>query len=124
MEIVNEMYSEKDSLETTIEWNIKKIIHKRGRDWCPLTDWGTLLDGELMDIARESSLDVDAFVFLTGSTANSGLGLAYMGTTCSPDKGMRISMNRYTADGESVFKGKDAYTAEVKFTHGWGFSRY
>ena len=60
MEIVNEMYSEKDSLETTIEWNVKKIIHKRGRDWCPLTDWGTLLDGELMDIARESSLDVYA----------------------------------------------------------------
>ena len=96
-----------------------------------------------------------------------GLGLAWAGTTCSPDKGMRISMNRgsnqldiensigysieisiefysdpqycktqqksqqniqqsfqypielnsrYTADGESQFKGKDAYTAEVKFT--------
>ena len=123
MEIVNEMYSEKDSLETTIEWNIKKIIHKRGRDWCPVM-FGDILGGELQDIARESSLDVDAFVFLTASYADDGLGLAYVGTTCSPDKGMRISMNRYTADGESQFKGKDAYTAEVKFTHGWGFSRY
>ena len=47
MEIVNEMYSEKDSLETTIEWNIKKIIHKRGRNWCPVTDWNTILGGEL-----------------------------------------------------------------------------
>ena len=113
MAIVDEMYSEKESLETTIEWT-ETILHARGRDWCPVTDWGTILGSDLANIARESGRDVDAFVFLTGSRSRDGLGLAFVGTTCSSDKGSRISMNKYGPAGQ--FKGKDAYTAEVKFT--------
>ena len=86
MAIVDEMYSEKESLETTIEWT-ETILHARGRDWCPVTDWGTILGSDLANIARESGRDVDAFVFLTGSRSRDGLGLAFVGTTCSSDKG-------------------------------------
>ena len=115
MAIVDEMYSEKESLETTIEWT-ETILYARGRDWCPVADWVPLIRNELPNIARESGRDVDVFVFLTGSRSRDGLGLAKgIGTICSADKGQRININKY--GGQSQFKGRDAYTAEVKLTH-------
>ena len=112
MAIVDEMYSERESLETIIEWNTAAILYARGRDWCPVTDWSAIIRSDLANIARESGRDVDVFVFLTGSGSRDGLGLAWgIGTTCSSDKGQRINMNKYGPAGE--FKGRDAYTAEV-----------
>ena len=125
MAIVNNMYSEKESLTTTIEWNIKEIIHQRGEDWCPVEDWNTLLPdlddvagGGLPAIARDSGLDVDAFVFLTGSMAKGKdsygqelLGYAYIGTTCENDTGARVSLTKVV---EGEWKGNDTFTAEVR----------
>ena len=112
MAIVDEMYSERESLETIIEWNTAAILYARGRDWCPVTDWSAIIRSDLANIARESGRDADVFVFLTGSGSRDGLGLAWgIGTTCSSDKGQRINMNKYGPAGE--FKGRDAYTAEV-----------
>ena len=119
MAIVDEMYSERDSLTTVIEWT-DTVIHARGHDWCPSKNWGNrsglanLLFGEIATWAMESGRNDDLFAFLTGTgmgTKSGYLGLAFVGTACSSYKGDRISINRYfPADG---FKGKDANTAEV-----------
>ena len=112
MAVVDEMYSERDSLTTVIEWT-DTIIHARGHDWCPYKKWTPLLrgNGKLATWARESGRNDDIFVFLTGSkTKSGGLGEAYgIGNICSSDKGKRTNINRY--GGPSDFKGKDAYTA-------------
>ena len=110
MAIVDEMYSEKDSLKTVIEWT-DSIYVATGRDWCSESNWYALMDGELASYARQTG-DFDVYVFLTGSNATSDyLGLANLGTICDSDKGLRININRYGPEGQ--IKGKDAYTAEV-----------
>ena len=38
MAIVDEMYSEKDTLQTEIEVNVVAIVHAEGQNW-GLTDW-------------------------------------------------------------------------------------
>ena len=114
MAIVDEMYSERDSLTTVVQWT-DTVIHARGHDWCPWKNWENLLP-KLATWARESGRNDDAFVFLTGSkTKAKGLGLAPIGTVCSSDAGKRISMNRYGP--KNRFKGHDAYTAEVDNSH-------
>ena len=112
MAIVDEMYSERDTLTTVIEWT-DTVIPASGHDWCPSKNWGNLLRGKLATWARESGRNDDIFVFLTGSKTKSGsLGQAYrIGSICSSDKGKRTNINRYGPEGQ--FKGKDAYTAEV-----------
>ena len=115
MALVNQMYAEKDSLETTIEWTWT-IEHKRGQNWC-IGRWGEsgLFNSILPNLARESGRDANIFVFLTGSASKDGLGLAWESVVCDSDKGSRININKY--GGNAVFKGQDAYTAEVNLTH-------
>ena len=129
MAVVNHMYSERE-LTTKIEWNVTDIIHQSGHDWCSVADWNNTLfpgdfwDGELYAIARNSKLDVDAFVFLTGSTGrenNTLMGMAYKEVTCDPDKGKRISLSMYCQRG---FKTRDAYSAEVRLEHDPRFGCY
>ena len=122
MAVVDEMYSERDSLTTVIEWT-DTIIHARGHDWCPYKKWTPLLrgNGKLATWARESGRNDDIFVFLTGSKTKCEpagcLGEASgIGNICSSDKGKRINIQRYGYEIRSDhwgFKGKDAYTAEV-----------
>ena len=115
MAFVNQMYAEKDSLETTIEWTWT-MEHKRGQDWC-IVDWeeSGLFNSILPNLARESARDANIFVFLTGSASEDGLGLGSQGTVCDSDKGSRININKY--GGPADFKGPDANTAEVNLTH-------
>ena len=114
MAVVNEMYSEEDSLKTTIQWNIKAIQHWNDT-WCNSMEWKSLMEWYYPGIARDSGLDMDAFIFLTGSdTIGGGYGLAAdIGTTCSSDKGERVNVNRY-GGADAANKGMDASTAEVR----------
>ena len=113
MDIVNQTYSEKE-LTTKIEWNVMDIIHQSGQDWCSVANWDSILDDTIYGIARNLNLDVDAFVFLTGSNGrenNTLIGMAYKEVTCNDDMGARISLSMFCQKG---FKGEDAYTAEVR----------
>ena len=105
MEIVNEMYSERDSLKTTIKWNIISIQHLTGKDWAS-KEWNL---NEISAEAAKQTIDADIYVFMTGQWSLSGLGVAYLGTACGP-KETRININKYIYGG---FKNGDAYTAEV-----------
>ena len=125
MSIVNHMYSEKE-LKTEIYWDVKEIIHQRGQKWCKVAHFEDLVvknfpDGKLATIARNSALDVNAYVFLTGSntTCENCLGISHpdkinpieLGTICDSDKGKRVSLSKFV---NGNIKGKDAYTAEVR----------
>ena len=105
MEIVNEMYSERDSLKTTIKWNIVSIQHLAGRDWAT-KEWNL---NEISAEAEKQTIDADIYVFMTSQWSLSGLGVAYMSSACGP-KSSRININKYIYGG---FKNGDAYTAEV-----------
>ena len=118
MAIVDEMYSEKDTLDTEIEVNVVGIENAEGSNWDPAdADWYTLLPdyasqgSDLISIAKESSKEANLYVFLTWSSDESALlGLGYMGVVCDASRDMRITINRYAA---GTTKGGDAYTAEV-----------
>ena len=123
MDIVEEMYSERDSLGTVIEFDVS-VIPKLENSWCD-KDWHDLAeadDGELGQIARRSAInDANGYVFLTGSWYSPGqtvLGMARGGSICNPDRGMRISISQYRTGS---WKGGDAYTAEVILNMGSEF---
>ena len=113
MDIVEEMYSEKDSLETTIEFGDNfPIIPKIENSWCDKV-WSDIIEaeGELGLIARESEHEANAYIFFTADQAGGGLGIAgKIGSVCDPDRGERITISQYK---EGQWKGPDMYTAEV-----------
>ena len=71
MDIVEEMYSEKDSLETTIEFGDNfPIVAKLENSWCDKS-WDDIIEaeGELGIIARESEHEANAYIFFTADQA-------------------------------------------------------
>ena len=113
MELVDEMYREKDTLKTAIKINVLGIEHSEGSNWSRTgaKDWNTLLDEDLNDIATESSYNANLFIFITnGSSKSSYVGLAQMEVLCNPDPGQRININGYL---EGYSKSGDAETASV-----------
>ena len=119
MAIVDEMYSEKDTLTTEFEVTTVGIEHASGSNWGIVSDWGADLSpwsnptdssNDLSKIAKDSSYDANLYVFLTGSDSNDGLGLATLGRVCEQSRKNRVSINQYAAGS---IKGGDAYTAEV-----------
>ena len=59
MAVVDEMYSEKDTLKTEIDVNVVGIENAKGYDW-RLADWNALFDGnDLVSIAQESSQEAN-----------------------------------------------------------------
>ena len=112
MAIVDEMYSEKDTLQTELEVNTIAIEHASGENWGTKSWSGEVLswDGPTGTISDSSPHDANLYVFVTGSGSQDGLGLAWMGSLCDSSRRMRNSINKYSAGSQ---KGGDAYTAEV-----------
>ena len=119
MAIVDEMYSEKDTLTTEFEVSTVGIEHASGSNWGIVSDWGgdlspwsnpTDSSNDLSQIARDSPYNSNLYVFLTGSDSKDGLGLATLGRVCEQSRENRVSINQYAAGS---IKGGDAYTAEV-----------
>ena len=128
MAIVDEMYSEKDTLQTEIEVNTIGIEHAAGEKWFYGSSTNKLWNNKVLGedlrtgiIAKRSPYDANLYVFLTGTEAGSGLGLGSVGSVCDPGRGRRASINRYAAGD---YKGGDAYTAEVRidFTLKYSFT--
>ena len=112
MAIVDEMYSEKDTLKTTIKINTIGVKHAVGEEWSG--DWRKTVLGENLPtgrIAKSSPYDANLYVFLTGDGSGRNLGIAGMSTVCDSGRGRRTSVGKYTRGEE---KGGDAYTAEVR----------
>ena len=124
MSIVDQMYSEKDTLTTEIEINLVAIEHANGSNWGnyqwskELTPWSkkyqyhTLDSNDLSNIAKNSPHDANLYVFITGKCSNRWLGLSNLDSVCNTDREKRININRYAAS-QNGGKGGDAYTAEV-----------
>ena len=119
MAIVDEMFSESDTLKTELEVTTVGIEHAAGSNWGVVANWGDGLapfssnpvaGGDLGQIATDSSHEANLYVFMTGSVSQDGLGLAFLGTVCDFQREMRLSINQYESGSD---KGGDAYTAEV-----------
>ena len=113
MAIVDEMYSEKDTLKTEIKVNVVGVKHAVGQVWGG-KDWRTEVLGENLPsgrLAKGSEFDANLYVFLTGKGPGPFLGLAGMGTVCNSGRGRRTSVCKYASGSQ---KGGDAYTAEVR----------
>ena len=112
MAIVDEMYSEKDTLKTEIDVDTIAVEHAKGENW-GTKSWSrevlcsTCPTGK---ISESSPHDANLYVFLTGSKSKGGLGLAWLGTLCNSSRKKRNSINKYAAGSQ---KGGDAYTAET-----------
>ena len=112
MAIVDEMYSEKDTLKTEIKVNVVGVKHAVGQVWGG-KDWRTEVLGENLPsgrLAKGSEFDANLYVFLTGKGPGPFLGLAGMGTVCNSGRGRRTSVCKYASGSQ---KGGDAYTAEI-----------
>ena len=112
MAIVDEMYSEKDTLKTEIKVNLVGVKHAVGEVWGG-KDWKREVLGENLPsgrLAKSSEFDANLYVLLTGKGRGNKLGLAGLGTVCNPTRGERTSVCKYAAGQQ---KGGDAYTAEV-----------
>ena len=113
MELVDEMYREKDTLKTEIKINVLGIEHSEGSNWSSTgaKDWNSLLDEDLNYIATESSYNANLFIFITNGVSKNGyIGLAEMEVLCNSYPGSRTNINGYFA-GNS--KSGDAETASV-----------
>ena len=76
MLIVDEMYSEKDTLKTTIGIDCIAILHANGQDWGRARDFGDVLydhNGPQI-VAKDSRYNADLYVFITGKTARATIG--------------------------------------------------
>ena len=103
MAIVDEMFSENDTLKTEIEVNTKVVEHLRGEKW-HVRDWDDLIQspfsfpgGKLSVIAAKSQHEANIYLFLTGHENVHGgkLGSAYRSTVCDIKRNMRISLFKY-----------------------------
>ena len=120
MAIVDELYSEKDTLTTEMEVTTVAIEHASGSNWGAVSDWGSdlspwtsstpLPSNDLSSIAENSPHDANLYVFMTGEDSEDGLGLATLSRLCETSRRNRVNINKY-APGS--IKGGDAYTAEV-----------
>lgn len=119
MAIVDEMYSEKDTLKTEIEVDLVGVEHASGSNWGTVDSWGNELSpwgdnptagNDISKIATDSQHDANLYVFLTGRGSKNGLGRAKLDSVCDSDRRRRVSINQYA---EGLHKGGDAYTAEV-----------
>ena len=122
MAIVDEMYSEKDTLTTEFEVSTVAIEHAKGRNWA-LDKWGANFspwsspskpEYDLSRIAINSSHEANIYVFFTGKSAVNGLdevlGRAQPESVCDTSRHNRVNINKYASGSQ---KGGDAYTAEV-----------
>ena len=119
MAIVDEMYSEKDTLKTELEVKTVAIEHAEGKNW-GLEDWYSNFtpwsrrakkpEYDLSKIAIDSPHDANIYVFITGRRSLSGLGLATLDSVCDNQRRRRVNINKYSPGSQ---KGGDAYTAEV-----------
>ena len=112
MAIVDEMYSEKDTLKTEIKVETVAIEHAAKENW-GTKSW----ESEVLcttcpaaTIATASPHEANLYVFLTGKRSKDGLGLAWKSAVCDRARTRRVSINKY-ATGST--KGGDAYTAET-----------
>ena len=122
MSIVDQMYSEKDTLTTEIEVNLVGIEYAKGSNWGKF-DWYTELtpwsqnyvndSNDLSKIAKNSPHDANLYVFITGKCSNKYLGLSNLDSVCDIAREKRININKYAPSQNSSGKGGDAYTAEV-----------
>jgi len=99
MAIVDEMYSEKDTLTTEIEVNTIAIVHQSGYNWGNISDWGDAMspwsspssdNDDLSGIAVGSPHDANLYVFLSGQAAQDGLGLATLDALCDTSRYSRV----------------------------------
>ena len=101
MAIVEEMFSEYDSLETTIQFKDDfPIVPKFQSNWCD-KNWEDIIkpSGELGMIADGTTFPAHAYIFLThGSQNEYNLGRAHKGQACNPNKSYRISINQYKSN--------------------------
>ena len=118
MAIVDEMYSEKDTLTTEFEVSTVAIEHAQGRNWA-LDKWGANFspwsspskpEYDLSRIAINSQYDANIYVFVTGKSDINPLGRAEPYSVCDTSRRNRVNINKYASGSQ---KGGDAYTAEV-----------
>ena len=113
MALVDEIYSEKDTLKTILDVNVVGIEHAKGENWgeekwLPNPFWA-----KLKDIAEKSSKEANLYIFLTVGGSQEGFaGLAPLGVVCDYYLDQRMNINGYY---EGTHKGGDAYTASVSF---------
>jgi len=128
MAVVDEMYSESDTLKTKIDVNVVGIERAYGKNWGDSNDWGRLLPtpdpsvgSELISLAKYSSEEANLYVFLTGQPSSYvpgtsiKVGLGYAGVVCDQARDTRISISRWFEGS----KGGEATTAET-ITHEMG----
>ena len=118
MAIVDEMYSEKDTLTTEFEVSTVAIEHAKGRNWA-LDKWGANFspwsspskpEYDLSRIAINSPYEANIYVFVTGKSDVNPLGRAEPYSVCDTSRRNRVNINKYASGRQ---KGGDAYTAEV-----------
>ena len=118
MAIVDEMYSEKDTLTTEFEVSTVAIEHAQGRNWAldkwvsNFSPWSSPSKPEydLSRIAINSSHEANIYVFFTGKSVVNGLGRGEPYSVCDTSRDNRVNINKYASGSQ---KGGDAYTAEV-----------
>ena len=121
MAIVEEIFSEKDTLQTTIEFSDDfPIVPKLESNWCD-SCWMDIFtsNGELANIVRNSGYEADQFIFLTNVpkwNVEVG-GLAHGAVVCHPDKGHRKIIATYHERQQGIWfhnpKSGVFLTAEV-----------
>ena len=117
MAIVEEKFSEFDSLGTTIQFQEDfPIVPKLLNNWCD-KDWRDIMkyDGELGLIASSSTLPAHAYIFLTHGSVGHGqpLGIARLGAACDPHRRHRISLIKFVPYWINRYGNRDIQTAEV-----------
>ena len=129
MAIVDEMYSEKDTLTTEIKVETVGIEHAKGYDWSKddfgedvIGDYGAPPDSvrdcrryrtcTAERIARNSKLEANLYVFLTVNNPYLLGVAAKVGSVCDIKRARRTNISSYTPQGGAVKDG-DSYTAET-----------
>ena len=113
MALVDEIYSEKDTLKTILDVNVVGIEHAKGENWGG-AKWGPDSFWEnLKNIAEKSSKEANLYIFFTDGESEEGYtGLAPMSVVCNDYLDARMNINGYY---EGNLKGGDAFTASVSF---------
>jgi len=116
MAMVDEMYSEKDSLKTEIDVITVSIEHLEGENWGYTNTWTPLFPKFMSFSAsrlEHNGADLNVYLVGTGTVVTKYRlpNLGPLGVACSHQKALKWSLTTY-ADG----KGADAYTA-TKIAH-------
>jgi len=115
MAMVDEMYSQKDSLKTEIDVTTVLIEHIKGENWANVKSWKPYVFPKLFQLSASAQNDANLNVYLVGSGyASENLSnLGPLGVACSPSKWLKWSLVTYS---KGTQKGDDAYVAE-KIAH-------